>query len=622
MRLNIIDPNTLELVGVLTQYESVQWAPTFNTPDGTFQINCSTDYITSLPIDYYIENTEEPEHIGVIKRIQTISTNEKSSLQVSGVMLEKDIFYKRVVKAWIVYEDMYPTTIMSNLIGMSLTEPAETTRVVQSIGKVIMPKDIDVPDMEKIEYSANYPNLGDEIFNLIQNLNLGVKARINHKTYKIEIEFYTGNDYTFGSDDPVVFSPERGTVLETDYTKDSSQNFTNVIVIGEDNVILQAERERKSEEPIIEKSVDLSSEYPWPTYKVEKPEEDGGQYYRYKKFTPPEDFITNRDVWEKYAVDRIETTETRYREVESPTTGSITVGQLLESSELRSNARVDSANGLIMGSPIPSSTALESALANLAAGGSVSVGTLVRSNISKALTNSSSETPVAAVNSVQSISSKAAKNNSSGVKKTDTLVSKTSKNGLGSTLKEVGSGGTTTVDRIIAVRDREGSDYELQSKQVTLEEYEVTVVTYETKDFIEYVYVNTGDFPSESTKIVQGSFASGDAIYYENFEDVRIEEAKYRDSLMKKAQEYLKTFVLSEIVEVKPYHLSNIVYGKQYTLGDLVTARNTKLGYTTDLRVTQVTETWDSKGYTIETVLGDSIPSLTNRIRLIAKGGA
>ena len=39
MRLNIIDPNTLDLIGVLTQYESVQWLSTFNTNEGSFQIN-------------------------------------------------------------------------------------------------------------------------------------------------------------------------------------------------------------------------------------------------------------------------------------------------------------------------------------------------------------------------------------------------------------------------------------------------------------------------------------------------------------------------------------------------------------------------------------------------------
>ena len=121
---------------------------------------------------------------------------------------------------------------------------------------------------------------------MLQSLNIGVKARINRKTKKIDIEFYTGRDYTFGSDDAVVFSPERGTVLETDYTIDSSQNITDIVLIGEDNLILQANRERKEDELMIEKSIDVSSECPWPTYRVEKPEEDGGQYFRYKKYSP------------------------------------------------------------------------------------------------------------------------------------------------------------------------------------------------------------------------------------------------------------------------------------------------------------------------------------------------
>ena len=162
----------------------------------------------------------------------------------------------------------------------------------------------------------------------------------------------------------------------------------------------------------------------------------------------------------------------------------------------------------------------------------------------------------------------------------------------------------------------------LTQREVTMEPYEVTTVTYETKDFLDYVYVNIGDPPSDATKVIQGSVASEDVMYYENFEEVRVTESQYRETLMKKAQNYLRTFVLSQNVSVTPYYLSNVEYDKAYTLGDIVTARNSKLGYTVDLRVTQATKTWDSKGYTLNITLGESIPTLTHRIRLIAKGGA
>ena len=65
------------------------------------------------------------------------------------------------------------------------------------------------------------------------------------ETRAIDVDFYFGVDRTLGSDEAVIFSPERGTVIETTYLVDSSQNITNLTVIGENNVILQAERERQ-----------------------------------------------------------------------------------------------------------------------------------------------------------------------------------------------------------------------------------------------------------------------------------------------------------------------------------------------------------------------------------------
>lgn len=642
MRLNIVDPNNLELLGVLTQYESVQWTSTFNTPDGSFQINCSTDYIDLLQLDRYIENTEELDHIGVIKQVQVVSSNQKTSLQVKGVMLEKDIFSKRVIKAFIMYQDIYLTMALNGIISQSITEPAEPDRKMSTIGEVIIPKDSDIPDIEKTEYSTNYSNLEEEVFNLLQTLDIGVKARINRTTNKIDVEFYTGYDYTFGTDNPVVFSPERGTVLETEYTKDSSQNITDILLIGEDNVILQAERERKEGEPLVEKSIDVSSECPWPTYAVEKPNEDGGQYFRYKKYNPPADFIANRDVWEKYAVDRIETTETRYKEVEQTVEVPVDLGDWFKNAEVSPTKRNKDSIGAILSSPLPVSAALEGARRNNPPGVKTSLGILAAgwfaetSSVSMFSANSPTENAIFIddPNAVkpphlnkENYYRAAKKTNKLGsVKKKANKVNKVSSTNKGVEVLNPGksqSGGRKTVGEEYwgELLDPIGQNLTITKTEIVMEPYEVTVVTYETKDFIDYVYVNIGDAPSISSKIVQGSVASGDVFYYENFEDVRVDINKYRDTLMKKAKGYLRTFVLSEDVNIKPYYLANIEFGDEYTLGDIVTARNTKLGYTVDLRVTQATKTWDSKGFRLDIGLGDSVPSLTNRIKLIAKGG-
>lgn len=630
MRLNIIDPNTLELIAVLSNYESVQWNPTFNTPDGSFQIDCSVDYIGILKNEYLIENTAELEHIGVIKKVQTVSTNEKVKLKVEGIMLEKDIMYKRVIKAFVMYQDIHPADVIDNLMGICLTDPAESERKMVNVGEVNVPlKDDFGEDVKDIQYSCNYANLGDEIFALIQNADLGIKAHINHETNKIDIDFYFGLDRTAGSDDAIIFSPERGTVIGTEYLVDSSQNITNIVAIGESNIILQAEREIQDNEPLVEKSIDLSSEIPWPTYQVEKPDEEGGRYYRYVKYTPPENFITNRDVWEKYEVEKITTQETCYREVEVPgEKREISEEEIFYNSELSRAKRIIRKEGVLLDSAVSVAKAIEGYKKNE---GSVANKVKTIGYLYKAKSLLESTQNVKVKNSIAVFaSSKSNKSKISSAKK----VVKSMKNVVGAikgnSSKLYGLSPTLTPRQlgelsVSALEGKTDSDgnikYYVTDMATAVEEYQAEVVTYETKDFIEYVYVNIGQDPSGASVIIQGSVASGDVMYYENYEDVKIEESQYREILMQKAEDYLKTFVISESIGITPYKLSNMIYGVNYNLGDIVTARNKVQGFSKDFILTSVSEIWDSKGYSIEITLGDDVPSLTNRIKLISKDG-
>lgn len=616
MRLNIINPNTLELEGVLTKFESVQWEPTFNTSDGKFQINCSEDYFNLLQLERYVENTEDTEHVGVIKQVKTITSNESSSIQVSGIMLEKDLFSRRVVKLKIVYEDMYPTAIINSLIGLSLINSAETNRIIPTIGQVIFPKDADIPDLAKTNYSANYPNLCDEVYSLIQGINLGVKARINHSTNKIDIVFYTGNDYTYGSNDPIVFSIDTGTITESEYTKDSSQNVTNLILIGEDDVMVQVERDREANEPIVEKSMDVSGDCPWPTYNVEKPNEDGGQYYKYVKYNAPADFISNREVWEKYAVDKIETTETLYREVVAEPV-AISGDDLVSAyPDISAGTSLDSKNGFISNSISDTAGAL--GLAMLNSNGFVGNIKEPISSITANLSANSASVQQASTMSLKSAKAKKAKPKKTTTK-TATLHTTTSSSMAVASSVCTSTGVSTDIK---VTTNEETQEPVVTATEVTLEPYTVTTVTYETKDFLDYVYVNPGQPPTDATKIIEGSVESGEVMYYENFEAVKIDEVKYREALINKAKSYLKTYITGESLDVTPYALSNVVYKKTYNVGDIITAKDKKFGFYVDMRVSSVSEVWDSKGHTVSLTLGDSVPSLTNRIKLISKGGA
>ena len=147
-----------------------------------------------------------------------------------------------------------------------------------------------------------------------------MKVKFNADKTKLDIVFYVGNDKTFGTEEPVILAREFGTITDCNYSKDISQNANSILVVGEDNVTAEQERVREEGEPLSERSIDVASEVPFPTYVNELDDEDAvetnedgstrsirkGKYFRYIKFVDPQ-YITNCDMWEKHEIERIDT---------------------------------------------------------------------------------------------------------------------------------------------------------------------------------------------------------------------------------------------------------------------------------------------------------------------------
>ena len=605
MRLNLINPDTLELEGVLTLYESVQWVTCYNSPDAKFQINCGMQYFNKVRKDMYVENSEDPEHIGVIKKIQTLRSNEKESIQITGIMLEKDILSHRVAKGVYAYMDVMPTFVIYNLMYQAMFETVELNRKMTNLGTITIPDDSEIPDMELTNYSSKYPNLSNEVYALMQNIDLGFRAKLNKVTKKIDLEFYVGTDHTEGSNDPIVLSRNYGTALEVDYSIDSSQNITNLVAIGEDNVYAEVQRGTPNGNQIIEKSIDVSGEIPWPTYSVEKPDEDGGQYFRYKKVTP-DGFISNQAIWEKYNVDRIETTQTRYRKVTYTEQETMSVADAIKNyPSVAMSAVLDKKAGLLVGSAVPTKGAID------AASNALSKSSTGEKTVGYSI--STPPEPTTTSLQAQALSLKSKSKSSSN--------SKTKKKSVKSKVNSSGTSTSAAKSATKLVAKMSGEQVTIDVKRTELEAYEVTVVTYEDRDFVEYVYADPGNSPSEATKVIEGSIVSGNVLMYENFEENKVELSIYKDALTKAANSYLNTFITSESINVKLYPLSNQRFRHEYNLGDILTAKDKDIGFATDLRVTSATEVWDSKGYSVSITLGTNVPSLTNRIKFLSKGG-
>lgn len=70
----------------------------------------------------------------------------------------------------------------------------------------------------------------------------------------------------------------------------------------------------------------------------------------------------------------------------------------------------------------------------------------------------------------------------------------------------------------------------------------------------------------------------------------------------------------SEILPSGPFE-----YEKDWNLGDIVTVQNKDWGITADVRITEVTEIYEASGFKLNVVFGDSLPTLTEKLKAMVE---
>lgn len=103
-------------------------------------------------------------------------------------------------------------------------------------------------------------------------------------------------------------------------------------------------------------------------------------------------------------------------------------------------------------------------------------------------------------------------------------------------------------------------------------------------------------------------------------DEIIIPEASYIKMLETTGKSVMRKLVVNEIVDGKIYQLSNIKFGRDFFLGDMVICCDNSIGFETNLRITAATEVYDLSGYQVTVTLGDDIPDIYQKMKLIAKG--
>ena len=70
----------------------------------------------------------------------------------------------------------------------------------------------------------------------------------------------------------------------------------------------------------------------------------------------------------------------------------------------------------------------------------------------------------------------------------------------------------------------------------------------------------------------------------------------------------------SEVIPTRPFQ-----YERDWNLGDIVTVQNKEWGITVDVRITEVTEVYEASGFKLNVVFGDSLPTLTEKLKAMVE---
>jgi len=226
MELYIFDRN-LNFQGILESFFSLQWVRRYSKC-GEFELHCSLT----------------PETIELLKRENIIwkkgnleagyieYRNLKQDVEGKEVLVIKGKFLTGYLNRRIIWsiENLNTTAEMAirQLINNHAINPANTDRKIDmlTLGGL-------KGYTNNIDKQVSYKNLLEEIENIANTNELGIRTLIDIQNKEMIFDIYEGLNRTAGQsvNAPVIFSKEFENILEQEYT-DSLNNYRNVVLVA------------------------------------------------------------------------------------------------------------------------------------------------------------------------------------------------------------------------------------------------------------------------------------------------------------------------------------------------------------------------------------------------------
>lgn len=225
MEIYILD-RELNIVGVISTYESILWAEKVHEPGSIKAVFIFTEKMNKLlQRGYLLYKTDELQPAVISRKTLKLNKYGQQTITVQGYMAS------RYLRQRIIWQKMVmrgtPETLMRQMVYEQVIAPKDKMRKMPQI-ELGEAKNID---LDVIEKQITYDNLQEALTNMAKTTELGYRLRLDYARKKLIFEVYKGTDRTQGTEHPCIFTRKFKNVFTQEYNEDEG-NYKNVCLVG------------------------------------------------------------------------------------------------------------------------------------------------------------------------------------------------------------------------------------------------------------------------------------------------------------------------------------------------------------------------------------------------------
>nr|DAH44450.1 MAG TPA: hypothetical protein [Caudoviricetes sp.] len=225
MEIYVLD-RELNIVGVLSTYESILWTEKLHEPGVIKVVFMFTEKTNKLlQRGYLLYKTDELQPAVITRKTLKLNKYGQQTITIQGYMVTR-YFRQRIIWKKMIMRGT-PEQMMRQMVQEQTITPEDEKRKMP----LIELGELQNFDMEEVEKQITYDNLQEALTDMSKTTELGYRLRLDYARKKLVFEVYRGTNRTQGTEHPCIFTRKFKNVFTEDYNEDDG-NYRNVCLVG------------------------------------------------------------------------------------------------------------------------------------------------------------------------------------------------------------------------------------------------------------------------------------------------------------------------------------------------------------------------------------------------------